>query len=67
MPWSASSFSSRHNKKLHGEAAEKAAKVATGLVAKGEPEGKAIRIANALGDKIEKKRRMRDIYKRKKA
>ena len=51
MPWDASSFREKHNKKLKGHAAEVAAKVATGLVNKGMPEGQAIRIANAQGDK----------------
>lgn len=51
MPWNASGFSERHNKKLKGHAAEVAAKVATGLVNKGMDEGKAIRIANAQGDR----------------
>lgn len=54
MPWpTGKSFAERHNKKLKGEAAEKAARVATGLVNKGEDEGKAIRIANALGNKLQ--------------
>lgn len=57
MPWNAKNFSSRHNKKLHGEAATKAANVATALVNKGEDEGKAIRIANSIGDKAMKKKK----------
>lgn len=51
MPWTPDSFATKHNKKLKGSAATKAAHVATDLVNKGEDEGKAIRIANAIGDK----------------
>lgn len=52
MPWpTGKSFASKHNKKLKGPAATKAAKMATGMIAKGMAEGKAIRIANAAGDK----------------
>jgi uncharacterized protein YdaT len=54
MPWpTGASFASRHNKKLRGAAASKAARVATALVAKGEDEGKAIRIANAVGNRAQ--------------
>jgi uncharacterized protein YdaT len=63
MPWSGKSFAERHNKKLHGEAAEKAASQATALVKKGMDEGEAIAIANKTGNRI--KRRMSDIYKKK--
>ena len=45
------SFASKHNKKLKGTAANKAARMATGMINKGMPEGQAIRIANAAGDK----------------
>ena len=51
MPWDAKTFADKHNKKLHGEPAAKAARMATGMVNKGMDEGKAIRIANAAGDK----------------
>ena len=52
MPWpTGKGFASKHNKKLHGEAATKAAHVATALVEKGEDEGKAIRIANSIGNR----------------
>jgi len=51
MPWDAKTFANKHNKKLTGEAASKAARMATGMVNKGIDEGKAIRIANAAGDK----------------
>ena len=62
MPWDAKTFSARHNKKLHGEAASKAAEQATAMVKAGVPEGEAIAVANKTGDRV--KRRMRDAYKK---
>lgn len=56
MPWKLPSlYAKRHNKKLKGAAAKKATDVANALLAKGEDEGKAIRIANSVGDKAMKK------------
>ena len=55
MPWTGPEFSKKHNKKLTGAAADKAARMATGMVNKGMDEGKAIRIANAAGDKAMRK------------
>lgn len=55
MPWTGPSFATKHNKKLKGAAADKAARMATGMVNKGVDEGKAIRIANAAGDKAMRK------------
>lgn len=52
MPWSAKSFASRHNKKLKGEAASKAASQANALIRSGVPEGEAIAIANKHGNKL---------------
>lgn len=52
MPWTASEFSSRHNHKLHGEAASKAASMATAMVREGVPERIAIATANKHGDKM---------------
>jgi uncharacterized protein YdaT len=52
MPWDAKSFASRHNKKLRGKAASKAASQATALVRKGMPEGEAIAIANKTGNRL---------------
>lgn len=46
MPWTGKTFAARHNKKLSGEAAEKAAKQATAMVKAGVPEGEAIATAN---------------------
>jgi uncharacterized protein YdaT len=53
MPWpTGKGFAEKHNKKLKGQAAQKAADQATALVNKGMDEGEAIRIANKTGDKI---------------
>jgi uncharacterized protein YdaT len=56
MPWDAKSFAGRHNKKLHGEAASKAAAQATAMVKAGVPEGISIATANKTGDRIAKKK-----------
>lgn len=55
MPWSAKTFAAKHNHKLKGEAASKAAAQATALVKKGMPEGEAIAIANKTGNRIRSK------------
>lgn len=52
MPWDAKSFRSKHNKKLSGAAASKAAAQATAMVKAGVPEGEAIATANKLGDRL---------------
>lgn len=52
MPWSAKSFASRHNHKLKGEAASKAASQANALLRSGVPEGEAIAIANKHANKM---------------
>lgn len=52
MPWTAKSFSSKHNRKLKGEAAKKAAEQATAMVKAGVPEGEAIATANKEADRI---------------
>ncbi len=51
MPWTGKSFSAKHNHKLKGEAAKKAAAQATAMVEKGVPEGVAIATANKTGNK----------------
>lgn len=56
MPWDAKSFAAKHNHKLHGEAASKAAKQATAMVNSGVPEGIAIATANKTGNRMQKKR-----------
>ncbi len=65
MPWDAKSFSERHNHKLHGAAASKAAAQATAMVKAGVNEGVAIAVANRTGDRMQKKRRLKDHYDRK--
>lgn len=62
MPWGAKDFASKHNKKLKGEAATKAAHVATAMVNKGIPEGIAIATGNKIGDKAMKKKRKSPLY-----
>ena len=63
MPWDAASFASKHNRKLKGAAASKAAEQATAMVKAGVPEGIAIATANKTGDRMmRKKRGMRAIY-----
>lgn len=52
MPWTAESFAEKHNHKLSGSAASTAARMASAMVRDGMDEGKAIRIANARGDKM---------------
>lgn len=46
MPWNAKSFASKHNKKLSGAAASKAASIASAIVRGGGDEGVAIATAN---------------------
>lgn len=50
MPWTAGSFKTKHNKKLSGGQAAKAARVGNALLKQGASEGKAIRIANAVAE-----------------
>lgn len=56
MPWDAKTFSTKHNKKLRGHAAEVGAAAATSALKEGHDEGSAIRIGNAAGDKAMKKK-----------
>lgn len=56
MPWPhGSEFAAKHNKKLKGAAAQKAADQATAMVKAGVPEGEAIATANKTGNKMMKK------------
>ncbi len=55
MPWDARSFASKHNHKLKGPAAEKAAAQATAMVKAGVDEGTAIAVANKTGDRAMRK------------
>lgn len=50
MPWTPKSFAAKHNHKLKGAAAAKAARVATAMVNAGVPEGEAIATGNARGE-----------------
>lgn len=55
MPWTAGSFASKHNKKLKGAAAAKAAEQASAMVREGVPEGVAIATANKTGNRMMKR------------
>lgn len=56
MPWpTGKGFADKHNKKLKGGAAQKAADMATAMVKSGVPEGEAIATANKHGDKLQDK------------
>lgn len=46
MPWTGKQFAERHNGKLKGAAANKAAARATAMVKAGVPEGESIATAN---------------------
>lgn len=52
MPWTATNFAHRHNKKLTGHAAEKAAEMANAMIKSGVDEGIAVATANKHGDKL---------------
>lgn len=54
MPWTGRTFSTRHNKKLSGDAASKAAEMATAMVEKGVPEGTAIATASKKGNRMQR-------------
>lgn len=47
MPWTGKSFAARHNHKLKGKRAAKAAAIADAMLVRGVDEGEAIRTANA--------------------
>lgn len=58
MPWkTGKDFAGKHNKKLHGHSADIAKSTANAILKKTGDEGKAIRIANAAGDKALKKKK----------
>lgn len=52
MPWNAASFKAKHNHKLKGEAASKAAEIASAMIKRGVPEGEAIATANKRGNRM---------------
>lgn len=60
MPWSGKSFAKKHNHKLTGKSADKAAKVATAMIKKGIPESEAIATGNARGEGKAPKRRAKN-------
>ena len=66
MPWpTGKGFAEKHNQKLKGAAAQKAADMATAMVREGTPEGIAIATANKHGNAMQKKtrtRRQRTLY-----
>jgi uncharacterized protein YdaT len=47
MPWTGKTFAAKHNKKLSGPKAKKAAAIATAMVKHGVPDGEAVATANA--------------------
>lgn len=57
MPWTGPQFAARHNKKLKGAAAKKAAAQATAMVRSGVPEGIAIATANKHAAKQSNRRK----------
>lgn len=52
MPWDAKSFEQKHNHKLKGASASKAASQASAMVRSGVPENVAIATANKTGDRM---------------
>jgi len=58
MPWSPSEFARKHNKKLKGAAASKAADMASAMVRQGVPEGVAIATANKHGNRMQRRRKL---------
>jgi uncharacterized protein YdaT len=57
MPWTGKQFAEKHNKKLHGAAASKAAEMATAMVNSGTPEGEAIATASKHANKMSRGQR----------
>ena len=51
MPWTGPEFAKKHNHKLKGAAADKAAAQATAMVRSGVPDGIAIATANKHANK----------------
>lgn len=60
MPWTGEQFASRHNKKLKGEAASKAAAQANAMLKAGVPEGEAIATANKHANKASRRKTLYD-------
>ena len=60
MPWDAKSFAEKHNQKLKGAAATKAAEMANAMVKSGTPEGIAIATANKHGNAMQRRHTLYD-------
>ena len=61
MPWpTGEGYAEKHNKKLHGPAAQKAADQATAMVKEGVPEGIAIATANKTGNRMQRRKKIYD-------
>ena len=56
MPWTPKEFASRHNHKLKGASAAKAASMANAMLRSGVPEGEAIAVANKRAKGVVKKK-----------
>jgi uncharacterized protein YdaT len=56
MPWTGSQFASKHNHRLKGRAASKAAAQATAMVKAGVPEGEAIATANKNAKRLRRRK-----------
>ncbi len=50
MPWTGETFAAKHNHKLRGPIAAKAAEIADAMLKRGVPEGEVIATANKRGD-----------------
>jgi uncharacterized protein YdaT len=61
MPWTGKQFAEKHNKKLKGAGAAKAASIATAMVRGGVDEGVAIATANKYANKHVTKLRKRGL------
>jgi uncharacterized protein YdaT len=55
MPWTAKQFASKHNHKLKGKTASKAASMANAMLRSGVPEGIAIATANKRAPAVARK------------
>jgi uncharacterized protein YdaT len=62
MPWTAHEFASRHNKKLRGASAKKAAEQANAMIKDGVDEGVAIATANKTGNRMHAEGRKSRLY-----
>jgi len=62
MPWSGKSFASRHNHRLSGAKAKKAAAQANAILKETGDEGLAIAVANKAAKRKSNADRMRDRY-----